>query len=326
MASSLSSPGGFAAVLLGATGMVGQALLRHRGAHAVHALVRTPDGRDWGPGVHVVRGELHRLPETLFPTCPYVVLHFATKQRDLDGTGFERTNVDGTQRLLARLPGDCRGIIHGSSMSVYGPGPHLGVTEDAPLAPHTPLARSRVASETLILRHAAGAGLHAALLRPRFLLGRGDRFVLPGVVKLLKRRIQLGGDTVACSVIDADDLGHIVWRLARRMVETAHPEQRAYNAACSRPLVRAEFLSAVRQTLGLPRPLVKVSVPGRLLRALREAPSPRARAVAERLELMTRPQCLDVSRLRAVLNGPEDVLSRAPGDVLRAALDAFQAG
>ncbi|RKG61628.1 NAD(P)-dependent oxidoreductase, partial [Corallococcus exercitus] len=178
--------GGFGVVLTGATGMVGQAFLRQRGAHSVHALVRSPDGRDWGEGVHVVQGDLHGIPDALFPPYPYVVLHLAMKQRDTDNTGFERTNVDGTRRLLSRLRGDCRGVLLGSSMSVYGPGPHRGVKEVHPLRPITALARSRVAAEDVVMEHAVRTGLHAALLRPRFLLGRGDRFVLPAMVKLLK--------------------------------------------------------------------------------------------------------------------------------------------
>ncbi|RKH00161.1 NAD-dependent epimerase/dehydratase family protein [Corallococcus carmarthensis] len=315
--------GGFGVVLTGATGMVGQAFLRQRGAHPVHALVRSPEGRDWGDGVHVVRGDLHGISEALFPRYPYVVLHLAMKQRDTDGTGFERTNVDGTRRLLSRLTGDCRGVILGSSMSVYGPGPHRGVKEDHPLKPITALARSRVAAEDLITEHAVRTGLHAALLRPRFLLGRGDRFVLPAMVKLLKRGVQVGDDGVGCSVIDVDDLGRILWRLARRMVETPRPEQQAFNAAYSRPLMRGEFLGTVAQGLGLPRPTVKVRAPGWLLRVMRETPSRRARAMAERLELLTHSQCLDVSRLAAVL-GPEDLLARSPVDALRSALNDFR--
>ncbi|RKG59186.1 NAD(P)-dependent oxidoreductase [Corallococcus sp. CA054B] len=315
--------GGFGVVLTGATGMVGQAFLRQRGAHPVHALVRSPDGREWGDGVHVVRGDLHGIPDALFPPYPYVVLHLATKQRDTDGTGYERTNVDGTRRLLSRLTRDCRGVLFGSSMSVYGAGPHRGVKEDHPLRPVTALARSRVAAEDVVTEHAVRTGLHAALLRPRFLLGRGDRFVLPAMVKLLKQGVQVGGDAVGCSVIDVDDLGRILWRLARRMVETPRHEQQAFNVAYSQPLLRGEFLGAVGRGLGLPPPLVKVRAPGWLPRVLREAPSRRARAMAERLELLVHSQCLDVSRLAAVL-GPEDLLARSPVDALRSALNDFR--
>ncbi|RKH64642.1 NAD-dependent epimerase/dehydratase family protein [Corallococcus aberystwythensis] len=312
----------FGVVLTGATGMVGQAFLRQRGAHPVHALVRSPEGRDWGDGVHVVRGDLHGIPDALFPPYPYVVLHLATKQRDTDGTGFERTNEDGTRRLLSRLKGDCRGILYGSSMSVYGEGPHWGVTEAQPLRPITALARSRVATEALITEHAARNGLHAALLRPRFLIGKGDRYFLPAFVKHLKRGVQMGDDAVACSVIDVDDLGRILWALARRMVETSQPEQRPYNVAHARPLFRAELTATVAQALGLPSPTVKVRVPGGLLHVMREVPIRRARTQAERLELLTRSQCLDVARLAEVL-GPETALSRSPVDALRSALNAF---
>ncbi|QAT87749.1 NAD-dependent epimerase/dehydratase [Corallococcus coralloides] len=315
--------GGFGVVLTGATGMVGQAFLRQRGAHPVHALVRSPDGREWGDGVHVVRGDLHGIPEALFPPYPYVALHLATKQRDTDGTGYERTNVDGTRRLLSRLTGDCRGVLFGSSMSVYGAGPHRGVKEDHPLRPITALARSRVAAEDVITEHAVRTGLHAALLRPRFLLGRGDRFVLPAMVKLLKQGVQVGGDAVGCSVIDVDDLGRILWMLARRMVETPRSEQQAFNVAYSQPLLRGEFLGTVGRGLGLPPPLVTVRAPGWLPRVLRDVPSRRARAMAERLELLIHSQCLDVSRLAAVL-GPEDLLARSPVDALRSALNDFR--
>ncbi|RKH07124.1 NAD(P)-dependent oxidoreductase [Corallococcus sp. CA053C] len=319
----VNTPGGFGVVLLGATSMLGQAFLRHRGTHPVHALVRTPDGRDWGDGVHVVQGDLHSLPDALFPSYPYVVLHLATKQRDSDGTGFERTNVEGTRLLLERLTGDCRGVLYGSSMSVYGLGPHEGVTEDHPLRPHTALARSRVAAEALVMEHAVQRGLHAALLRPRFLLGRGDRFVLPAMVKLVKRGVQAGDDAVAFSFIDVDDLGSILWRLARRMVETPRPEQQAFNVGYAQRLARSEFLGTLAQGLGLPDPTVKVSVPDWLLHGLREDSSKRARAVAERLELLTRSQCLDVTRLAAV-PGLEDLVSRSPVDALRGALNAFR--
>ena len=88
--------------LLGGTGFVGQALLRalSGGEHEVRALARDPS-RLSAPGVEVVPGSLEELPAALFAHEPEVVIHFATKQVDQDGSGFQATNVAGSERLLA---------------------------------------------------------------------------------------------------------------------------------------------------------------------------------------------------------------------------------
>src|SRR5262245_46464626 len=122
-------------VLLGSTGFVGTAILhalQSRGSQAqVRALARGA-GRIRMPGVEVIEGDIESLPEKLFFSEPHVVVHFATKQIDSDGSGFERTNVEGTKRLMSRLPASCLGVIYGSSASVYGQGAQSGLREDHP--------------------------------------------------------------------------------------------------------------------------------------------------------------------------------------------------
>lgn len=118
-----------------------------------------------------------------------------------------RTNVAGTSRLLKvatqlRIPR----FIYVSTCGVYGGALQPGMKEDevAP-RPRSALSKSRYAAETMVRENSG------IILRPHFVLGRGDRWVIPAYLQLLRRYPALaqaaGGRT---SFINRKRLGQIV--------------------------------------------------------------------------------------------------------------------
>lgn len=61
------------------------------------------------------------------------------------------------------------------------------MTEQAPLYPQTDLAKSRAMAEALCYEWATLQDKTAYGLRPRFILGRNDRYVLPGLARLVEK-------------------------------------------------------------------------------------------------------------------------------------------
>jgi GDP-4-dehydro-6-deoxy-D-mannose reductase len=98
-------------------------------------------------------------------------------------------NVCGTANLLNALAGTgFRGrLLYVSSADVYGsvPPPALPVTEQAPLAPRSPYASSKVAAEVLCRQWARTRQLDVVIARPFNHTGAGQRaeFVLPGFAR-----------------------------------------------------------------------------------------------------------------------------------------------
>jgi dTDP-glucose 4,6-dehydratase len=99
------------------------------------------------------------------------VVHFAAEShvdRSIHDSGpFVRTNVLGTQVLLdaAREHGVER-FVHVSTDEVYGSlGPEGVFTESSPLAPSSPYAASKAASDLLVLSYAHTHGLPAVVTR-----------------------------------------------------------------------------------------------------------------------------------------------------------------
>lgn len=331
-----SGTGPLRIVLLGATGFVGSALLRRlaarpAGSVEVRALVR--DLRRAPPQAFVVpvEGALPAAPpRALFFEQPFVLVHLATKQIDADGTGFEDVNVRGTARLLEALapgaPGvSCRGIIHGSSISVYGRGPQEGLTEDAPLRPETPLARSRAEAERLITLAAVLRGASAFLLRPRFILGRGDRHTLPGLLALLGRGVMIGSGEQAFSVIDVDDYGEAIARLAARALARAargEPLRTPLHVGYARPLRLVEILEALATAFDLPLPRRRIPAWRPALDLLRRIPLAATEALATRLELIALPHHVRVDALAREIGS--DITEKDPREALRAAVEAMR--
>jgi nucleoside-diphosphate-sugar epimerase len=312
-------------VLLGANGFTGSAVLRYAAALnakslPVRALVRDPL-RLSAHGATVFTGDILDLPTGLFPDHPHVVIHLATKQIDGDGTGFHMNNVEGTKRVMDRLNPHCRGVLYGSSVSVYGQGAQVDVDESCPVQPETELAASRAAAERIVLGAAAARGIGAYCLRPRFVFGRGDRHTIPGLVRMIRRGVKPGSGAQCYTIFDVDDYARVLVELALRVAETS--ERLAVNAGYAASVSLNTIVEVLCGRFGLEPPRRCVPVSLRTTRLLRRLPVAAVRTLATRLELFGLPHTFRVDRLRALLE--TNVTSRDPRGVLEAAA-AAQAG
>jgi nucleoside-diphosphate-sugar epimerase len=227
--------------LTGGTGYVGSALLQliatmpvnsvkvnvlARSASQLLAVLGWPVLPSW---LRVIEGRLPEVPGALFFDKPHVLVHFAVKQIDHDGSGFQQTNVEGTSALLAKTNAHTSGVIYGSTLSVLGQGAQLGVTEQAPLYPQTDLAKSRAVAEALCYEWATLQDKTAYGLRPRFILGRNDRYVLPGLARLVEKKQSVGDGSQQFSVIAVEDYARVILGLCRYMRSAAVREHTPVN-------------------------------------------------------------------------------------------------
>ena len=131
------------------------------------------------PRYRFVQGDVNdeALLEDLFTDCDAVV-HFAAEthvdRSIMDARPFVQANVMGTQALLHVLQGfQVRGepkrLIHVSTDEVYGALPlepsSLKFTEKTPLAPRSPYAATKAASDLLVLAACETHGLDASVTR-----------------------------------------------------------------------------------------------------------------------------------------------------------------
>ncbi|MFF8013776.1 dTDP-glucose 4,6-dehydratase [Streptomyces sp. NPDC007929] len=123
------------------------------------------------PSLRVVRGDIAdaALVRRLLPGHDQVV-HFAAEthvDRSIESAdAFVRTNVLGTQTLLdAALATGVRTFLHISTDEVYGSVEHGASKEDAPLAPNSPYAASKAASDLLALAQHRTHGLDVRITR-----------------------------------------------------------------------------------------------------------------------------------------------------------------
>jgi nucleoside-diphosphate-sugar epimerase len=310
-------------LLLGGSGFVGRALLREiatypAGSVRVRALLRTPSAVPDYPFLEKVEGSLERVPRDLEPVGPYVLVHFAVKQIDGDGTGYLATNVEATRALLQTLGPTLAGIIYSSTMSVYGQGAQEGVTESAPPRPETALSRSRRQAEALIEEVARARRISAFLLRPRFVLGEGDRFVLPSLAKLLQKGISVASGAQRFSVIDVTDYARVIVRLAEHAAElhrVGAPVQEALNVGHAQPVSFEEIAGVLRETLGIPAPRWRLPVSARVTRFMRQIPLRTLDQVATRLELVGLSHWGDPSALAAKIG--HDIVGQDPMRTVR---------
>lgn len=226
-------------LITGATGFIGSrvaAAARRRPGVRVRSLSRrTPIGR---PDAGTVPGDLAD-PRTLLGSCAGVdvLVHCASRVGG-DPESVAAVNDLGTKALVEEaVRSGVRRIVYVSTAAVHGRGPFHGVRPgEAPIAPVSATSRTRAAAE----RHVLDAG--GLVLRPHLVHGEGDRWVVPGLVGLLR---ELSASVTGCaavhSMIDVDTLGRAVVAAAL----SPHHASGAHYVGHPDPVPATELLAAV---------------------------------------------------------------------------------
>lgn len=171
-------------LVTGATGFIGQRLIRHLTdhGHQVTALVR---GGRCIPGVRTAHGDLATgagLPTAVEGADR--VIHLAGVTKALTPHGYAQVNTEGTRRLcaaLASLPQPPR-LVYCSSLAAAGPGRQR--REDDPPTPVSAYGRSKLGGEHALCE--AADRVPGIIVRPPIVYGPGDREFLPRLVTAVR--------------------------------------------------------------------------------------------------------------------------------------------
>jgi nucleoside-diphosphate-sugar epimerase len=286
-----------AAFVTGGSGFVGGALIERlrRENWDVRALARSEAAaeRVRSLGAEPVMGDL----EDLRVEGCEVAFHAAAKVEDFgDPAEFERVNVRGTQNVIdACTAAGVRRLVHvGTEAALMAGQPLVGVDEDAPLRPDSPVlySSSKAKAEQLV-RDANGGGLETVVVRPRFVWGKGDTTLLPALVELVRsgRFRWVGGGRQLTATTHIDNTVEGLWLAA-----TAAPAGGVYFVTDGEPVVFREFLEALLGTQG-------VTIPDKTVPA---AVAGAAAAAAERVwRLLKRPGSPPLTRFAVWVSSQE---------------------
>jgi len=230
-----------------------------------------------------------------------VLIHTAFKSVDTDGTGFD-ANVRGTSALIraARVAGVQR-IVMTSTVGVYGHHPHRDADETTPIAPDTPLSQSRAQCDAMLL----DSGIDAVILRTRFVIGRGDKAVIPRIHRAVTRSpVWVDGGRAQLSLVWVDDLARVI----EHAISAPRPDQPVMHVTDGTPVTFKQLATEVCDVLGgrLPRlsvPLPLLYTPIRMWERLRgiDPETSSASMSSIRLALAAQDQSFRTDRLTAWL-------------------------
>lgn len=222
---------------------------------------------------------------------------------------FERGNVVGTQNALAACAeaGVERFVHCGTEAALMAGKPLIHVDETAPLRPDSsaPYPATKAKAEQAV-RDAAREGFETVALRPRFVWGKGDTTLLPGMVATVEagRFAWVGGGR---NITDTAHVDNVVEGLILAAREGRSGE--AYFVTDGEPVVFREFVTELLRTQG-------VEPPSRNLPAWTAAPMARVCEAAWKLLplpgeppmtnfrswLLTQECTIDISKAQAELN------------------------
>ncbi|WP_158887120.1 NAD-dependent epimerase/dehydratase family protein [Amycolatopsis anabasis] len=244
-------------LVTGGSGFIGSAVVRaltagHKNHANVSALVRT---RNSPAGVRALRADL-TVPETVAGVCAGVdtVVHAASYVGD-DTALCTAVNDEGTATLVREATrAGVRRIIYVSTAAVYGHRAQVGHSPDQlELRPESAASRSRAAAEEHVL---AAGGI---VVRPHVVYGRGDRWVVPSLIRL--RRLLDGWPETSAqvSLIAAEELGRLLAGLAMVQARSV-PSQAILHATHPIPIPVATVFDLVGRAFGLDPPRRSVPI------------------------------------------------------------------
>ena len=322
----MSEPGGFeSAFVTGGSGFIGGALIERLRADgtAVRALARSEASaaKVEALGAEAVRGDLDD-PGSMSAGAAgcEVAFHLAAQLGEWGNRAdFERVNVVGTRNTLAACAdAGVRRFVHcGTEAALMAGEPLVHVDESAPLRPDSraPYPATKAQAE-LAVREANREGFETVVLRPRFVWGKGDTTLLPGMLEAVEsgKWAWIGGGE---NVTDTAHIGNVVQGLVLAAAKGRAGE--AYFVTDGEPVVFREFVTALMRTQGvdapdrnLPRwvatPLARVSETAwKLMPLSGEPPMTRFRAW-----ILTQECTIDISKATREL-GYEPLVSHEQG-------------
>lgn len=313
--------------MIGGTGFVGRKTIEQLnrssgGKLEIRALVRDKTNLPKLPNVTPVIGSLPDVPDQLFTNKPNIVIHFGTKNRDTDGSGFGEINVTGTRNLMYALPKSTAGVIYGSSFSVYGQGNLLNANELTVTNPETPLAVSRAKAETIILNEMEKRGRSAFVLRPRFIVGKDDAYTLPTLIKAYNHHLNVGSGSQLSTYIEVHDYAKIITRLTDVLFQKAAEGiylQSPLNIGYRNPLPLKQLHSVFQKVFGYKRQFY-IPVPKGLPSLLKKSGLKMIDKAATILELGAFSHSADVSLLEKMIGS--DIIQKDPEEVILQLLSA----
>ena len=258
------------ALVTGATGLVGSHIVERlaREGWDVRALVRNPHSAAW---LEIHRAELVAgdvLDTSAFANAAAgcdVIFHTAAAITPKGGwEDYRSLNLGGSQNAIDAARRANARLMHVSSVAVYGPGMRYReggpTTEDVPLAPlpeEELYARSKRASEELVMTAHRRGEIWATAIRPDVIYGRGDRQFVPRIARALRFRVAplIGGGKATLPIINAENVADAGFRAATSDVAGG----KVYNVANERPTTVREFFDLAAE--GLDRRIVSVPVP-----------------------------------------------------------------
>jgi nucleoside-diphosphate-sugar epimerase len=234
--------------LLGATGFIGSQILRSLQANesiTVSILTRRPTGLvSLGAGRSVVGDLLDPIAvENAVFGADIVINSASYVGRDVDLA--EKVNAEGPLSVIrASEQAGVRQLIQISTTAVYGSGPHRGLTsEGADYAPESASSKARAKADRAVL---AAGGM---VVRPNLVYGPGDRWVIPGLVKMVAALgATINEGSAKLSLIDVTTLGRLVAALSTSATSSGG----VFHAADPEPVTLARLLGAVEENICQP--------------------------------------------------------------------------
>lgn len=277
------------ALVTGATGCLGRHLVDALVGDGVpvRALVRESSRTDEleSLGVSVLRGSLVE-PDDLRRAVEGVdvVYHLGgVVVEDPTDTSAElweairRFNVEGSERL-ARTAAEAgvRRFVFCSSLRIFGFGSQLLWPEDGARTPADLYSRGKELAEEALLQVGRETRLEVVVIRPRFIYGDRDRYVLPKLVERARKgRTPIAAGDAISDIVYVKDCVQALRLAAERPVAG-----QAFNITSGECLSLREILLEVAAALG--RPLKVRAVPRPLLVAAATTAELAARAARRR--------------------------------------------
>ncbi len=297
-------------LVTGVTGLVGNLVARRLASqgHKVRGMVRNSQrtGTLREALNEVVEGDVER-PETFEHIAEGIdsIVHCAGLVGSGRGTedDYMRINAEGTRSLLrvAREAGVQR-FVFMSTVGVYGTHVFGGnIKEDTPYQSSTGYTASKIAAEQTL----RAFGVPYVILRPYWITGGGDRFLIPQVAYLLKNGTftYIGKGDQEWSLSAAENVGQAA------ALAAVHPQaaNRIYNVADATVKVK-DTVDIIAQTLGVPQPTRHSSVVGAAFRSLlNRSPDNPAHMTVDLFSPLFRSITINSDRIRTELGWEPEV-------------------